>query len=394
MLAYAYSDDPLGPFTYGGVIIDSAGEELENGSRSFQSHNTHGGMVEINGQWYITYHRCIGTNGYSKQNVVEPIEVRLEGDKVVIPQVEMTSNGFEINGLNPYKHYSAGVACYYSNGMYIKPDQSKGESGLDDWNPLVNIKDGCAAGYKYFNFDNKAGDGKYTELSLEVVPQGIDGRIDIYLDRPSKAEGGKILGTVPISADMPKTATTLTIPLPQIDSLSGKHAIFFKFESPQTTANICEVNYFEFKAVDKPASALVGIDVALDTFDRYEIYNGDSVGLSVSAIYADGTTADVTSQAVISVSGGTASYSNGSITANAAGAGSLTAGYNGFSKYIPFNVAEFLPRAGMITVDGQNINIFDKNIFNYSIRYPNSKTDVPEVAVTLPSARLTSEINS
>ena len=380
----------LGPWTYGGVIIDAAGEELENGSRTFQSHNTHGGMVEANGQWYIHYHRCIGTNGYSRQNVVEPIEVKLEGDKVVIPEVEMTSMGFELNGLNPYKHYSAGFACYYSNGMYIRPDRNKDR---DDWNPLVNIKNGCAAGYKYFNFDNKAGEGKYTELTLELVPNRVDGFIDVYLDRPSKAEGGTIIGTIPISSAMPNTATSLTIPVPQIDAISGKHAIFFKFNAHQSTTNICELNYFEFKAVDKPSTGSpVGIDVATETFDRYEMLNGDTVRLQINAIYADGTTANVTTQASVVIGSDNAVYNNGSITASAVGSGGITVNYGGFSKYIPFNVVEFLPRAGMITVDGRNVSIFDKHKFNYSLHYPYGVTQVPEIGVTLPSSRLSYQI--
>ena len=52
-LAYATSDKPTGPFTYRGHIVDN-GVDYPGG-------NDHGSIANINGQWYIFYHRM--TNG-------------------------------------------------------------------------------------------------------------------------------------------------------------------------------------------------------------------------------------------------------------------------------------------------------------------------------------------
>ena len=54
-LAYAYSDNPLGPFKYGGTIIDARGRDTDADGNSIvtatPNGNTHGGIVEINGRW-------------------------------------------------------------------------------------------------------------------------------------------------------------------------------------------------------------------------------------------------------------------------------------------------------------------------------------------------------
>ena len=52
-LAYATSESPTGPYTYRGYIVDN-GVDYPGG-------NNHGSVANINGQWYIFYHRM--TNG-------------------------------------------------------------------------------------------------------------------------------------------------------------------------------------------------------------------------------------------------------------------------------------------------------------------------------------------
>ena len=48
-LTYATSKSPTGPFTYRGYIVDN-GVDYPGG-------NNHGSICNINGQWYIFYHR-------------------------------------------------------------------------------------------------------------------------------------------------------------------------------------------------------------------------------------------------------------------------------------------------------------------------------------------------
>ena len=120
-LAYAYSDNPLGPWTYGGTIIDGRAREVNEQGDTIASAtvdgNTHGSICEINGKWWVFYHRQTGTDEYARQAMVAPIEVKVEegkGGKVTISEGEYTSEGFSTEGLNPLERHSAGIACWYT----------------------------------------------------------------------------------------------------------------------------------------------------------------------------------------------------------------------------------------------------------------------------------------
>ena len=120
-LAYCYSDQPLGPWTYGGTIIDGRGREINEQGDTIASAtpdgNTHGSICEVNGQWYVFYHRQTGTDEYARQAMVAPITVKVEegkGGKVEISEGEYNSEGFALNGLNPFEPHSAGIACWHT----------------------------------------------------------------------------------------------------------------------------------------------------------------------------------------------------------------------------------------------------------------------------------------
>ena len=59
-LAYCYSDNPLGPWTYGGTIIDGRGRERRADGTTIHTAcpngNTHGSICEIDGRGLILYH--------------------------------------------------------------------------------------------------------------------------------------------------------------------------------------------------------------------------------------------------------------------------------------------------------------------------------------------------
>ncbi len=263
-LAYGYSDSPEGPWKWGGIIVDAMGEIIpnENGGydRTFAGGNTHGSICEINGQWYVFYHRNLHT--YARQAMVEPITVEwdeesvADGGEVRISMAEVTSNGFFIEGLNPYAKHSAGIVSYLTGGASITPAYSEDTTTL----PVVNIRNGVIAGIKYFNFDLDAPTDGSKSLEVELKPLGIDAQIDVYL-RPASAvntpveykdskvvsvgEGSKKLGTIELSADMPMESTTFSISAKEIDKLDGQWGLFFVFSS-DSGLNICELYNVQF----------------------------------------------------------------------------------------------------------------------------------------------------
>ena len=271
-LAYCYSDNPLGPWTYGGTIIDGRAREKDEQGNVIASAtpdgNTHGSICEINGQWYVFYHRQTGTNEYARQAMVAPIEVKVEegkGGKVEISEGEYNSQGFALNGLNPFERHSAGIACWYTGpkpathewpnntfyGSYVASgygDSDKFDAPYDirnNTNFVVNNTDGSIVGYKYFNFDADKLSDKL-QLRLRLNPEGIDGIIEIMCDRPWASQGGKKIGQIDLKANMPKELTELTADIDNPSQLAGKHALYFVFKSDTKEKSLCWLADFVF----------------------------------------------------------------------------------------------------------------------------------------------------
>ena len=276
-LAYAYSDHPLGPWTYGGTIIDGRARELDEQGNVIASAtpdgNTHGSICEVNGQWYVFYHRQTGTNEYARQAMVEPIDVNVEegpGGKVEISEAEYTSQGFATDGLDPFERHSAGICCWYTGpkpathewpnntffGSYVAAGYGT-DTNFDapydlknNTNDVVNNTDGSIVGYKYFNFDaDRLKNTSNLMLVLRAIPEGVDGIIEVMMDRPWESQGGKKIGQIELKADMNKEVTDLAIGISndaKENNLAGCHAIFFKFKSDTKDKSLCTLRDFVF----------------------------------------------------------------------------------------------------------------------------------------------------
>lgn len=197
-LDYAVSDLPTGPFEYKGTIVDNGVD--------FPGGNNHGSICCINGQWYIFYHRMTNGTCMSRRGCVERIEILPDG---TIPQVEMTSLGFE-ESLNPYRETPADIACVLTGGCLIT-----------ELNPferiLTNITDGSVMGWKYFDFGDSS--DKIMSILLRLGGCGCRGRIHILLD---SADGEKI-GTAEFSENG-------GIVKADVASVTGRHAVFLRAE--------------------------------------------------------------------------------------------------------------------------------------------------------------------
>lgn len=199
-LDYATSDSPTGPFTYRGTIIDNGID--------FPGGNDHGSVCCINGQWYIFYHRMTNGTIMSRRGCVERIEILPDG---TIPQVEMTSLGFE-ESLNPYDFTQADTACVLKGGCYIT------ETSVFE-RPIVNVTDGCVMGWKYFDFGEDFA-SKTMQIRLKLRGTGSRGRVHVRLD----SEDGEELGTVDFAEDSGTAGA-------RIKAVTGRHAVFLVAES-------------------------------------------------------------------------------------------------------------------------------------------------------------------
>lgn len=269
-LAYAYGDSPLGPWTYGGTLIDARARDVDPSGKVIATAvpygNTHGSLVEAGGRWWVFYHRQTGTDEYSRQAMVAPVEVKVQkgkGGKVVISEGEYTSEGFRTGGLDPLVRTPAGLACYLLNpegvtqsypnfffsGSYVKPTRAEGIheallSQRDPFCPVVNNTSGSIVGYKYFNFDAVA--GQPLRLTMDVVPQGVDGEIAVLVGGPSPRQGGRIIATVRISSTEPESLARKTVTCKAISGKAGRQPLYFAFSASEKGVSICELHAFQF----------------------------------------------------------------------------------------------------------------------------------------------------
>ena len=277
-LRYAFGDSPLGPWRSGGVLVDSRGVvEGENSAKLITTnagHNTHGSLQEINGQWYVFYHRPPRGFGYARQAMVAPVKiicdkkpvaqggtVKITGynpytdkignniwtakatDGTEYTGAEVTSEGFQIYGLPPYAYYSAGIACFMTGGTNSNEWM---QDNHDIWNnsmDLAGITNTGIVGFKYFGFgglvqDTKGikafkgaqkGDG--TTLNLNLTPGG-HGAFKIHV-RIDNTWNGEEIAVIDVPADAPRTPNIYKVAVPAVEGLTGKHAIYLVAEGAE-----------------------------------------------------------------------------------------------------------------------------------------------------------------
>lgn len=158
-LCYAVSKDPTAGFIYGGVLVSNCDLHIDTYKPADRpmayGANNHGSIVEINGEWYIFYHRHTNGTWYSRQGCAEKLEILPDGR---IPQAEMTSCGLNGGPLIGKGEYPAYLACHlfteqpsvYVGGDAFPKIMQDGRDGDEEPGYIANMKDGATAGFKYF----------------------------------------------------------------------------------------------------------------------------------------------------------------------------------------------------------------------------------------------------
>ena len=245
-LAYAYSNSPTGPFTYGGVIVDAQAYGFYGGG------NTHGSIIKLGDQWYVTYHRNVETD--ARQAMVSPIDITIdESGAVHITEAEVSSEGFYINGLNPYAKVSLGTASYAKN-CAMRPLYEHDVESL----PIINLRSNTVFGVTYFDFNTEAPEGATSALNVTLMPNGGSATMNIWVQSADVPDSQKRnfntanatkIGEIKITSDMAKELTTLSVDTPLVDQLDGKYGVFFTF-SDVSGNNFAEFYDMQFEFSD------------------------------------------------------------------------------------------------------------------------------------------------
>lgn len=165
-LCYGYSDNPLGPFKYGGVIVSNCDIGIDSYKPAQKptafGANNHGSIVQIGDDWYIFYHRQTNNSWYSRQGCAEKISFDENGQ---IAQVEITSCGLNGGPLKDTCEYSAQIACNIFNDkeqMYVGEHHEANitkdhQDGEKDPSYIRDIYENTTIGFKYFDLKDVKG---------------------------------------------------------------------------------------------------------------------------------------------------------------------------------------------------------------------------------------------
>ncbi len=228
-LCYATSSSPWGPFKFGGTIISNGDVGLDGRTKKAACYplgNNHGSIADVNGKYYIFYHRHTNYTNTDRQGLAEPVEILEDGS---IPQVETTSQGLNGKPLDGKGIYPASICCCLmpekGNVFYpfMKMPHQKGEtyitqygkdSDTEETQYIANVKDGCLIGYKYFDLS------KTNKVAISLKGKG-SGKIFVrYSENGENRESAKF-------SSSKKEMTKVTIPL---NVRKEKVSLYFYFE--------------------------------------------------------------------------------------------------------------------------------------------------------------------
>lgn len=271
-MSYAYSKDIESEnWIYGGVFSDSSGRytidpstsEMVEGEPTYSYGNNHGGIVNANGQWYYFGHRDSGATEYRRQGWIEKISMSCENGMFSIEPHELTSSG-AAEYLDAYQNIPAGIVCYLTPALNMEKNKNQltqfvdvtMEEGTVHETPIVGLKDGSVAGFKYLNFGEEP-QGVKLNMLISQTKENVEGTVDVYLDAPNVDDGTLVasvditnvaLGEGPKESGSDGTEWTWLSADVAVE-VNGTHAVYFVFSS-DGDGTICKFDEFAFEKAE------------------------------------------------------------------------------------------------------------------------------------------------
>ncbi len=189
-LCWAISSRPLDGYHYGGILISNADLGYRGNTTPKAPYgNTHGGLVELGGQWYIFYHRQTHGIECCRQGCAEPVCLDADG---AFHQAEMTSCGLNGGPLEGRGTYNACYACNLTDDTigkerltirrcvreeqpHIFEEAAPGGRREDSLHYIANMGNGTTAAFKYFEFQD------ICEIEL-CLRASAPGAMEVWLD--------------------------------------------------------------------------------------------------------------------------------------------------------------------------------------------------------------------
>ncbi|RUS43813.1 carbohydrate-binding protein [Cohnella sp. AR92] len=347
-IAYMVSDNPMGPFTYVKTILPNPATFFGVGG------NNHHSIFEFNGEWYITYHaqtlaKAMAESGTMPQMGGQPHGYR----NAHINKVSFDANGViqnivgdyagvpQVQTLDPYSRVEA-ETIGWNGGISTEKNSEPGGMVSSVNLDVTGINDGDWTAVSQVDFGD-AGAGTFT---ASVASASSGGTIELHLD----SADGKLIGTLPISST--GGASSWQSKTTGVQGATGIHDLYLVYRGASAD-NLFKIDYWQFA----PASAeheLAAINASIDK-QKIDIVPGtNTANLTVTAVYADGATEDVTAQAVATPApSGIVSVSGGVVTGTGYGSASIGISYGGVTDTVHLLVKDLNSEltAKKITVD-------------------------------------------
>ena len=231
-LCWAVADRPLGPYTYGGVLVSNADIGIVGpaGKRAERAvaygNNNHGGMAFLNGDWWIFYHRHTMNTMFSRQGCAEKLERTPDGG---FRQAELTSTGLADKPLTGIGEHPVYLACNLfvrdNHDSYLEDSEDHPRLAGD---VLTHIVPNTTVGFKYLDCRGV----KAIALTTRGWGNG-EWHVRTALDGP-------VLAKVPCRRSA--FWRTWTVPLEIPD---GIHAIYLTYWGTRSRAGYPELKSFE-----------------------------------------------------------------------------------------------------------------------------------------------------
>lgn len=219
-IGYSTSPGPTGPWTFGGIIMDSA-----NG----HAFTNHPGVIDFKDRSYLFYHtqEAPGGGGYKRSVAIEEFEYGANGS---IPLIQKTKGGPEaVQNLNPFERVE-GETIAWGVGIEVSENGRGGHA-------VTHIENGDSIKVKSVDFRTGA-----TSFTASVASAGAGGTIELRLDSAT----GPVIGSCEVqpTGDWESWEEVSC----DITNATEVHDLFFLYKGGQ--GSLFNVDYWEFTPKD------------------------------------------------------------------------------------------------------------------------------------------------
>lgn len=224
-LSYAVSKSPLGEYKYRGVLVSSADIGINGNETPVMPYgNVHGGLVQIQEDWYIFYHRQTHAIECSRQGCAEKLIMNEDGS---FNQAEITSCGLNRGPLPTMGTYNTCYCCCLMGSLFSKEklnvrqhrrdnegyiyEEPAGKDEKKSIHYLANLRKDTVVGFKYFDWKD------VQRITVKLRGEGTV-FVKVYIDSPD----GECLGEKEIDLSCQWEDSTI-----EVKKVEGTHALYF-----------------------------------------------------------------------------------------------------------------------------------------------------------------------